>query len=82
MWCSTECWDCEDKKCEHYISKTELYFENQQLKYQLQQKENKEKEIKECIKEFLCTEEYIKVDGEAIANNYYKLLEILDKEVN
>ena len=29
MWCTTECWECEDRKCEHYISKTELYFENQ-----------------------------------------------------
>lgn len=27
MWCTTECWDCEDKKCEHYVSKTQLYFE-------------------------------------------------------
>ena len=29
MWCTTECWACEERKCEHYISKTELYFENQ-----------------------------------------------------
>lgn len=32
MFCTTECWNCEDKNCEHYISKQELYFENQQLK--------------------------------------------------
>ena len=32
MFCTTECWSCEDKNCEHYISKQELYFENQQLK--------------------------------------------------
>lgn len=31
MFCTTECWSCEDKNCEHYISKQELYFENQQL---------------------------------------------------
>ena len=31
MFCTTECWDCEDKTCEHYVSKTELYFENQKL---------------------------------------------------
>ena len=31
MFCTTECWDCEDKNCEHYISKTELYFKNQKL---------------------------------------------------
>lgn len=32
MFCTTECWDCEDRNCEHYISKSKLYFENQQLK--------------------------------------------------
>jgi hypothetical protein len=30
-----------------------------------------------CIEKFLCTEEYIKVDGEAIANNYQEVLEKL-----
>ena len=35
----------------------------------------------ECIKNFLCGEEYIKVDGVAIANNYAEVLQILkDKE--
>lgn len=32
MWCTTECWDCEDKTCEHYRSKLDLYFENKELK--------------------------------------------------
>lgn len=32
----------------------------------------------ECISNFLCTEEYINVDGKAIANNYEKILEILN----
>lgn len=32
MFCTTECCSCEDKNCEHYISKEKLYFENQQLK--------------------------------------------------
>lgn len=32
MFCTTECWDCEDKSCKHYISKQELYFKNQQLR--------------------------------------------------
>ena len=49
MWCTTECWDCEDRKCEHYISKTELYFENQRLKDKLQQKENIIKEVREYV---------------------------------
>lgn len=30
-----------------------------------------------CIEEFLCTEEYINLDGEAIANNYLQLYDIL-----
>lgn len=35
MWCSTECWDCEDKNCEHYIHKSALYFENKSLKVKI-----------------------------------------------
>lgn len=40
------------------------------------------KAIRKCIMDFLLTEEYIKVDGVAIANNYRNLLKILgdDKE--
>lgn len=33
--------------------------------------------IKITIKNFLCTEEYINVDGKAIANNYEKILDII-----
>ena len=36
----------------------------------------------ECIKDFLCTEEYISLDGEAIANNYHELLKILGGDVD
>lgn len=32
MFCTTECWNCEDKNCKNYISKQELYFDNQLLK--------------------------------------------------
>lgn len=31
MFCSTECWNCNDKSCEHYIDKKDLYFENKDL---------------------------------------------------
>ena len=41
---------------------------------------SRNKQAIECIKDFLCTEEYIKVDGEAIANNYVELLNILESE--
>lgn len=40
MWCTTECWDCEDRKCEHYISKTELYFENQKKDKEIEKLHN------------------------------------------
>ena len=31
MWCTTECWNCEDKTCEHYISKQDIYFKYKTL---------------------------------------------------
>ena len=31
MFCTTECWDCNDMSCKHFISKSSLYFENVQL---------------------------------------------------
>ena len=31
MWCATECWDCEDKTCEQYFSKKDIYFKYKQL---------------------------------------------------
>ena len=50
----------------------------------LEQENQKYKEVldklKECIKNFLCTEEYINVNGIAIADNYSEVLDIL-KEV-
>lgn len=36
----------------------------------------------QCIKDFLCSEEYINVDGDAIANNYKNILNILKGERN
>jgi len=43
MWCTTECWSCEDKTCEHYIDKTQLYFKNKQLEEEIKQlKEERE----------------------------------------
>ena len=32
MWCTTECWNCEDKTCDSYRSKQDLYWENKDLK--------------------------------------------------
>lgn len=39
-------------------------------------------EARQCIKDFLCSEEYINVDGDAIANNYKNILNILKGERN
>lgn len=39
--------------------------------------QNRINQAEECIKNFLCSEEYIKVDGIAIADNYAAVLEIL-----
>lgn len=41
-------------------------------------KENHTDKLVALIKEFLCTEEYIKLDGEAIANFFGKLINILE----
>jgi len=37
VFCTTECWNCEDRNCEHYISKSKLYFENHQLKDRIEE---------------------------------------------
>ena len=62
---------CEAKRIynqRRYINKLE------KDKKELQQRLDK---IEECIKNFLCTEEYINVDGKAIADNYEELLKII-----
>lgn len=42
----------------------------------LEQQCEKQKDIideaRECIKNFLCSEDYINADGDAITNNYYE----------
>lgn len=35
MFCSTECWNCNDRTCKHYISKFNLYFENRKLQQRI-----------------------------------------------
>lgn len=54
------------------------YIEN------LEKQNKKQKEVidkvNQCIKDFLCSEEYININGIAIANNYKNILDIL-KEV-
>lgn len=51
---------------------------------ELEQQCKTQKEVidksRQCIKDFLCSEEYINVDGDAIANNYENILDILKRE--
>ena len=72
MFCTTECWDCEDKKCEHYISKREYYFENQRLK-----------SIIEELEKYLCQEYmfdgYEELYKIGIKDCYNKLKELKEK---
>lgn len=49
MFCTTECWSCEDKSCKNYIDKTELYFENQKLKEKNEKLETNWNELKKYI---------------------------------
>lgn len=55
-------------------------WENMLLKKENKKQKEVIDEARQCIKEFLCSEEYINVDGDAIANNYENILDIL-KEV-
>jgi hypothetical protein len=70
MWCSTECWDCEDKTCEHYKSKLDLYFENKKLT-------NNWNELKQHIKEYL--EEWENSDDEWVKGKCDMARDILDR---
>lgn len=88
MFCTTECWNCEDKNCEHYISKQELYFENQQLKPVLDEIREYIKEHKDYLekaKEMYigCNNELLKSTCIQLINNELvrsdNLLQILDK---
>lgn len=68
------------------------FIENTGIKFHVFESDNdlkkykKYKEVidkaRECIKNFLCTEDYINVNGIGIANNYKELLEILKGDSN
>ena len=66
----------------HYHRHIEYYKNYRKEYYRTYINKDKRKIEKaiEYIKDFLCTEEYIKVDGIAIANNYIELLNILQEE--
>lgn len=69
---------------DHYLIPKDIFAElfNEMLCWKDESKKQKEviDEARQCTKEFLCSEEYINVDGDAIANNYENILDIL-KEV-
>ena len=69
---------------DHYLIPKDVFTElfNEMINWK--EESNKQKEVideaRQCIKDFLCSEEYINIDGDAIANNYENILDIL-KEV-
>ena len=69
----------------NYDEKDELQLYLINLKEQVKKQKEVIDKARQCIKDFLCSEEYINVDGDAIANNYENILDILkgeDKEVS
>ena len=69
---------------DHYLIPKDEFNElfNEMVNWKEESKKQKEviDEARQCIKDFLCSEEYINVDGDAIANNYKNILNILDKK--
>lgn len=68
-----------DSQCINY-----KYYHNDCIEnWQQENKHQKEviDKVNKCIRDFLCSKEYIAVDGIAIANNYKDILDIL-KEVS
>lgn len=57
-----------------------LEYDKETMSDMIDDYKSRNKKAIECIKDFLCTEEYIKLDPEAIANNYRELLNILKSE--
>lgn len=51
------------------------------LRIKVKKQQERIDKLRECIKNFLCTEEYINVNGIAIADNYAEVLDML-KEVS
>lgn len=72
---------CERTDCSGRLGNSkkveELEQENQQLKEQLQQKEDIINKIKDCVEEFLCSEYYCS-QGLELHDFCVKILEILD----
>lgn len=56
----------------------ELSSENLILEQQCNMQKEVIDKVRQCIKDFLCSEEYINVNGNAIANNYENILHILE----
>lgn len=66
---------------DHYLIPKDVFKElfNEMINWKEESQKQKEviDEARQCIKEFLCSKEYINVDGDAIANNYENILDIL-----
>lgn len=72
MFCTTECWDCEDKTCEHYIQKSKLYFKSKQQDREIER-------LKEEIKGYEQERERVL---NIIDERNHKAIEHIDKELH
>ena len=68
---------------DHYLIPKDIFAElfNEMINWKEESNKQKEviNEVRQCIKDFLCSEEYINIDGDAIANNYENILDILNE---
>lgn len=53
--------------------------DNDKLEQQCKKQKEVIDKVNKCIKDFLCSEEFIGVDGISIANNYENILDILNE---
>ena len=78
MWCTTECWDCEDRTCEHYVDKTKLYFENENNKKEIEKLNKRNKEIYDGF--MSTTEELCEITKEV--EKLKKIIQIKQNRIN
>ena len=72
----------QDRNIELVLEKDRLKENNNAMQEEMAMTWKKLDKVKGCIKDFLCTEEYCKLEGKAIADNYMKLLSIVGGDDN
>ena len=78
MFCTTECWDCNDRTCEHYVDKIKLYFENENNKKEIERLNNRIEKAIDFLKENACIDEDVEYFCDDLRyDDCKKLLDIL-----